>query len=99
MSLLGMVQIGLEDYYIKWPSMMQDIVSCCNTSDINVLHRFLSVIDGICSKLEIVPDSDIVITQIRFITERLVTSLSTSSKISTNFCSIVGRASPRFCRK
>lgn len=41
--------------------MMQDVVACCNGNDINVLHRFLSVIEGICSKLEIVPDNDIVI--------------------------------------
>lgn len=42
--------------------MMQDIVACCNGNDINVLHRFLSVIEGICSKLEIVPDNDIVLS-------------------------------------
>lgn len=58
------MQIGLEEYYIKWPSMMQDVVACCNGNDINVLHRFLSVIEGICSKLEIVPDNDIVIMRL-----------------------------------
>ena len=52
--------MGLEDYYIKWPSMMQDLMSCCSNHDVSILYRVLSVIEGMCSKLEMVPDNDIV---------------------------------------
>lgn len=56
----GLVQIGLEEYYIKWPSMMKELVACCASNDVGVIHRVLSIIEGICKVLETVPDNDIV---------------------------------------
>ena len=40
--------------------MMQDLMSCCSNHDVSILYRVLSVIEGMCSKLEMVPDNDIV---------------------------------------
>lgn len=56
-----MVQIGLEEYYITWPTMMSELIGLCNQSDIMILSRVLSVIEGICRVIETVPDNDIVI--------------------------------------
>lgn len=57
---IGLVQIGLEDYYAKWPSMMNELTSICSSGDVNVINRVLTVIEGICRVIEVVPDNDIV---------------------------------------
>ena len=54
------MQIGLEDYYVKWPSMMNELTSICSSGDVNVINRVLTVIEGICRVIEVVPDNDIV---------------------------------------
>ena len=41
--------------------MMSELIGLCNQSDIMILSRVLSVIEGICRVIETVPDNDIVI--------------------------------------
>ena len=60
-SALGLVQIGLEEYYIKWPTMMKELVACSSSNDVAIINRVLAIIEGICKVLETVPDNDIVI--------------------------------------
>ena len=59
-SCIGLVQIGLEDYFIKWPSMMNELTSICSSGDVNAINRVLTVLVGICRVIEVVPDNDIV---------------------------------------
>lgn len=57
---IGLIQIGLEEYYITWPTMMNELISLCNQNDISIIGRVLAVIEGICRVIETVPDNDIV---------------------------------------
>ena len=54
------MQIGLEDYFIRWPTMMKELVAPCQSNDIAVIDRSLTVMEGICKVIETVPDNDIV---------------------------------------
>lgn len=40
--------------------MMQELVTQCQSNDVSIISRCLTVIEGICKVLETVPDSDIV---------------------------------------
>lgn len=39
---------------------MQELLVLCNSGDVNVINRVLTVIEGICRTIETVPDNDIV---------------------------------------
>lgn len=52
--------------------MMSELIGLCNQSDIMLLSRILSVIEGICRVIETVPDNDIVIVDFVIFIVRLV---------------------------
>ena len=52
--------------------MMSELIGLCNQSDIMILSRVLSVIEGICRVIETVPDNDIVIVDFVIFIVRLV---------------------------